>query len=111
MKIFHLLILSTVNADDHNVVPNLPVLVIAFGRLLECFPSPRFLSQLDICLRQVVPSFKILKNSITIKIQTDVIKTYFSVQGAKFSVHFGTVAPILFLQIHESQLAHDHWLK
>lgn len=36
---------------------------------------------------------------------------YFSVQGAKFSVDSGTIAPVFLLQIHEGQFAHHHWLQ
>jgi hypothetical protein len=40
----HLLVFCAVDADDHDIVPDLPVLVIALDGLLEYLPGPGLFS-------------------------------------------------------------------
>ena len=65
-KLTYLFKLSTIGADDHDVVPYLPVVVVTFHGFLEHFPGSGFLPQLDVRVGQVVPRFEVLlKNGDT----------------------------------------------
>jgi hypothetical protein len=39
---------GTIGADDHQVIPDFPVVVIALDGLLKNLPGPGFLSKLDV---------------------------------------------------------------
>ena len=59
-KLAYLFKLCTIGANDHDVVPDLPVVVVAFDGLLKNFPGSSFLSQFDVRVRQIVPRFEVL---------------------------------------------------
>ena len=57
-----------VGADDHDVVPDLPVVVVALDRLLQHLPRARLLAHLDVRVRQVVPHLEVLKRGRALEI-------------------------------------------
>ena len=53
---------GAVGANNHNVVPNFPIVIVTFDSFLQYFPSTGFLTLFNIRIGQIVPCFKILKN-------------------------------------------------
>jgi hypothetical protein len=53
---------SAVRADQHDVVPDLPVVVVTLDGLLQDFPGSGLLALIDIGIGQVIPCFKVLKS-------------------------------------------------
>jgi hypothetical protein len=53
-----------IGTDNHDVVPDLPVVVVALDSLLKNFPGSGLLTQLDVRVGQIVPGFKILKKIV-----------------------------------------------
>jgi hypothetical protein len=57
----YLIKFSTISADDHQVVPDLPVVVVTLDGLLKDLPGPSLLTELDVRVGKVVPSLKVLQ--------------------------------------------------